>query len=63
VTSSSLNTAGSSALDEPNFYRVGERYQPANFGMIDIDWSTKRPTLTLQIRDVDGKPVREAKID
>jgi alkaline phosphatase D len=63
VTSSSLNTAGSSALDEPNFYRVGERYQPANFGMIDIDWSTKRPTVTLQIRDVDGKPVREAKMD
>jgi alkaline phosphatase D len=63
VTASSLNTAGSSALDEPNGYRVGERFQPANFGMIEIDWAAKSPKLSLQLRDVEGKTVREAKID
>ena len=63
VTSSSLNTVGSSALDEPNSYRVGERYQPANFGMVEIDWTGKSPKLSLQLRDVEGKTVRDAKMD
>jgi alkaline phosphatase D len=61
VTSSSLNAAGASALDEPNRYRVGDRYRPVNFGMIEIDWSARRPKLSLQICDVEGKPVLEAK--
>ena len=63
VTSSSLNTVGSSPLDEPNQYRVGERFRPENFGLIEIDWSGKSPKLSLQLRDVDGKTVREAKMD
>jgi alkaline phosphatase D len=63
ATSSSLNIAGSSALDEPNRHRVGERLRPVNFGMIEIDWSGKSPKLSLQLRDVEGKTVREAKID
>ncbi|HEV2295852.1 MAG TPA: alkaline phosphatase D family protein [Tepidisphaeraceae bacterium] len=63
ITASSLNRAGSSPLDEPNAYRVGERYQPPNFGMIEIDWSGKTPKLSLQLRDVAGKTVREAEIN
>ncbi len=62
VTASSLNTGGSTPSDEPNEYRVGERYSPPNFGMIEIDWSGETPTLSLQLRDVEGKAVREATI-
>lgn len=63
VTASSLNTGGSTPSDEPNEYRVGERYSPPNFGMIEIDWSGEAPKLSLQLRDVEGKTVREQKID
>ena len=63
VTSSSLNTVGSSPLDEPNQYRVGERFRPENFGMIEIDWSGQTPRLSLQVRDVEGTTVREAKLN
>jgi alkaline phosphatase D len=63
ITASSLNMAGSSALDEPNAYRVGERFQPANFGMIEIDWTGKSPKLSLQLRDVEGKIVRKATVE
>ncbi|MGB7158829.1 MAG: alkaline phosphatase D family protein, partial [Tepidisphaeraceae bacterium] len=60
VTASSLNQGGSTPANEPNGHRVGDRYSPPNFGMIAIDWNGKAPTLTLQLRDVEGKTVREA---
>ena len=63
VTASSFNQGGTTPANEPNRYRVGERYSPANFGMIEIEWSGKAPKLSLQLRDVQGKVVREQKID
>jgi len=62
VTASSLNQGGTTPADEPNRYRVGERYSPPNFGVIEIDWSGKSPKLRLELRDVAGKTVREAAI-
>ncbi len=59
ITASSLNTGGMSAADEPNSYRIGPRYPRPNFGVIEIDWNGKAPALSLQLRDVDGTPVRE----
>ena len=59
VTSSGLNQTG--LADEPNRFRVaGESvYNQPNFGWIDINWSEEDPTVKLEIRDVDGKIVRE----
>ncbi len=62
ITASALNQPGGTALDEPNVYRVGERFRPVNFGLIEIDWSGKTPKLSLELRDVEGKTVREQRI-
>jgi len=57
VTSSSLNQPQKAdGQDEPNPDRVGPIYRLMNFGVIDVDWSAADPVLTLQIRDLDGKP-------
>lgn len=60
VTSSSLNAPLKEQRDEPNPYRVGgDKFFPANFGFIEIDWNRRTPRLTLQVRDETGQPVRE----
>ena len=61
VTSSGLNQNGFS--QEENRYRA-EKEEPfgkSNFGLIRIDWTAEDPSVELQIRDEDGKIVREAK--
>ena len=59
VTSSGLNQTGLS--DEPNRFRVAgdSVYNEPNFGWIDIDWGQEDPTIKLEIRDLEGKVVRE----
>lgn len=59
ITSSGLNQTGLS--DEPNRFRVGgdSVYNQPNFGWIAIDWNEEDPTIKLEIRDLDGKVVRE----
>ncbi len=61
ITSSGLNQSGSTR--EENRYRVGREYPfgKANFGWITIDWEQKDPAISLEIRDVDGTVVREAR--
>ena len=44
---------------EPNRWRVGEMFTPCNFGLLQIDWKKTDPGITLQVRDVDGRPVIE----
>jgi alkaline phosphatase D len=52
--------------DEPNRYRLGSRFHGANFGSIEIDWSSAAdggsPAVRLAIHDVDGNVVRSAEI-
>jgi alkaline phosphatase D len=59
ITSSGLNQTG--LADEPNRFRVAgdSVYNQPNFGWIDINWSKEDPTVKLEIRDLDGKIVRE----
>jgi alkaline phosphatase D len=59
VTSSGLNQTG--LPDEPNRFRVGgdSVYNQPNFGWIAIDWEQEDPTIKLEIRDLEGKVVRE----
>lgn len=61
VTSSSLNApsgnvtkAGVRFANEINRYRVGLTYFDVNFGAIEIDWSTPKPLVRLQVRDEQG---------
>lgn len=61
VTSSGLNQTG--LPDEPNRFRAaGESvYNRPNFGWIGIDWDLEDPAITLEIRDLEGAVVREAR--
>jgi alkaline phosphatase D len=59
ITSSGLNQTG--LADEPNRFRVAgdSVYNQPNFGWIDINWNEEDPAIKLEIRDLDGKIVRE----
>ena len=59
ITSSGLNQTG--LPDEPNRFRVASDspYNQPNFGWIEIDWNQEDPAIKLEIRDVEGKVVRE----
>lgn len=61
VTSSGLNQTG--LPEEENRFRVEgtEIYNQPNFGLIDIDWQQEDPSIKMEIRDADGKVVREVK--
>jgi alkaline phosphatase D len=39
----------------PNARRVGEVYRAENFGLLSIDWNTRR-SVTAEVRGMDGKP-------
>lgn len=57
VTSSGLTETWPTL--EPNRYRQGKACRKANFGLIQIDWGLPDPTVTMQIRGVDGSPQAE----
>jgi alkaline phosphatase D len=61
ITSSGLNQNGFSR--EANRYRVGteDPFGKPNFGWITIDWEQKDPAISMEIRDVDGQIVRQAR--
>jgi alkaline phosphatase D len=61
VTSSGLNQTG--LPEEVNRFRVEgtEIYNQPNFGLIEVDWQQDDPPIKLEIRDVDGKVVREVR--
>lgn len=61
VTSSSLN-APAQPKEEPNRDRVGGLHGQENFGVISIDWSQPDPVITLDLRDVAGKPIESQKV-
>ena len=43
----------------PNRHRVGEAFPVANYGVIDIDWHSEVPEVTLQIKDETGRVLLE----
>jgi alkaline phosphatase D len=56
LTASSLNQP-SPWWNERNRHRLGRAYSDENFGLIEIDWGPPVPTVSLQVRDVDGRIV------
>ena len=61
MTASGLTHAG--APDDPSPYRIEGTYSRAlNYGVIDLDWSGKKPAVTLQVKGFDGKAVSTTKV-
>lgn len=58
VTSSGMNHAHGGTAEEPNRYRLGEKFHETNFGFLTIDWSGEHPEVTLEIKDETGETVR-----
>lgn len=46
--------------NEENPHRIGDRYFKENFGLLKIDWSKPKPSITMEIRDLHGNAVRSA---
>ncbi len=58
ITSSGMNSARGHG-GEPNRHRVGEGpLRVDNWGLLDIDWDTPDPRLRVEIRGVEGEPLR-----
>lgn len=61
MTTSGLTHAGGGSKEEPNRHRISpQHFQSRNFGIIEIDWSTKEAQL--QLADVDGKIVDQTAV-
>lgn len=70
LTASSFNQViGRTDPEEPNRFRVGDRYHGTNFGTIEIDWQEpadgQKPlaAVTLAIRDAQGAVVESATLN
>ncbi len=50
LTSSGLTHTWSSPGEEPNRFREGELVIKKNFAIMQIDWNTPKPTVTLEVR-------------
>ncbi|WP_421789999.1 alkaline phosphatase D family protein [Hyphobacterium sp.] len=57
ITSSSLNRSFRDENNEAGPYRIGEMYAPVNYGVMDVNWVAR--SVSLQIRDLEGRIVRE----
>ena len=53
LTASGMTHTWSLGGSEPNQYRVGDLIVALNFGLIQIDWSQEKPSLTVEIRGND----------
>lgn len=56
ITSSGLTHSWKDFPGEPNRLREGPVYSDLNFGMIEIDWNQRPVFVTLEVRDVNGRP-------
>lgn len=54
VTSSSLNDARAPDASERNTRRVGPVFSENNFGLLQIDWESESPRISVEIRDESG---------
>jgi len=61
MTSSGLTHAG--APNDPSPYRVEGTYsRTLNYGILDLDWSGKKPSVTLHVKGFDGKATSSTKV-
>ncbi len=48
--------------NEENPHRIGDRYFKENFGLLKIDWSKPKPSITMEIRGLKGNVARSAQV-
>ena len=60
VTSSSLNAPWAADREEPNQYRVGQKYIDINFGVMSIDWEARK--VKMEVRRVGNTAAIEAEM-
>ena len=56
ITSSGLTHSWKDFPGEPNQFRVGTVYTDLNFGLITINWNLEPVVVSIEVRDVNGKP-------
>lgn len=54
LTSSALTEKHARGTPTPNQFRDGPTWHDTNVGLIEIDWQTKGPVVSLQVLDVNG---------
>tara|TARA_B100001027_G_C16247729_1_gene322829 strand:+ start:439 stop:1488 length:1050 start_codon:yes stop_codon:yes gene_type:complete len=62
ITSSAMNQR-QKPNEEKNPLRVGERYFNENFGLLEIDWTGKSPSILASIRSLSGEVISEYKLE
>ncbi|MEM7625932.1 MAG: alkaline phosphatase D family protein [Planctomycetota bacterium] len=62
ITSSGFNW-GKRSVSDPNRFRVGPVTRQPNFGVLRVDWSADKPTVTMEGRDLQGDLLVSAKTD
>ena len=55
LTSSALTQKHARGTPTPNIYRLGPTWHDANLGLITIEWKPSRPTVVLNLIDVEGR--------
>tara|TARA_B100001123_G_scaffold437797_1_gene571266 strand:+ start:277 stop:1338 length:1062 start_codon:yes stop_codon:yes gene_type:complete len=58
ITASGMNWRGRPVV-EKNPYRIGPLYREEHFGAILIDWKKSDPSITLQIRNLQGQTISQ----
>ena len=62
VTSSAMNQR-QRPNSEKNIHRIGEKYFNENFGLIKINWTGKKPSVEISIRDLKGRSQIQHKLN
>jgi alkaline phosphatase D len=64
ITSSGLTHSYREATDaiSPNRLRVGPLLTRLNYGMLEIDWKSTPPAVSLEVRDINRKPIIQQKV-
>lgn len=57
ITSSGMNSGGAGEGEGNRHRLTADNFRGDNFGLIQIDWESRIPSLRLQIHDVDGRVV------
>ncbi|MFZ1770374.1 MAG: alkaline phosphatase family protein, partial [Caldilinea sp.] len=57
VNSSGLTENVDPARVAPDSNRLGDVFVGDNFGLIRIDWTAQDPAITLEIRNIENRPV------
>ncbi|WP_141734800.1 alkaline phosphatase D family protein [Oligoflexus tunisiensis] len=64
ITSSGLTHSYQEATDavSPNSLRVGPLLTRLNYGMLQIDWKSSPPAVSLEVRDINRAPILQQKV-